>query len=241
MISVCISVLYIFIVHIFGEPLIDLFFLKQYHKFHRITRVNPSGNMKLHKNLLYTLAPCILCGGRAILCGGMMLLFIEVSVFFRAYRNYKKEISMLLYEFPMWLRELQCLLAYNTVYQAIKTSYEIAPKSLRYSINELVKGIEMHPSSIAPYHAFLKEYDSLEVRRVMKVLHRVGIAGTDDATTRLNAMIAESHHWLMFSRNQKKEMKITQISAMGLVPLVGVGIIFLLLMGLVVVSLMEGG
>ncbi|AGN25191.1 hypothetical protein K210_08095 [Erysipelothrix rhusiopathiae SY1027] len=75
----------------------------------------------------------------------------------------------------------------------------------------------------------------------MKVLHRVGTAGTDDATTRLNAMISESHHWLMFSRNQKKEMKITQISAMGLVPLVGVGILFLLLMGLVVVSLMEGG
>lgn len=197
--------------------------------------------MKLHKNLLYILVPCILSGRRAVLFGSIMLFLIEGLVFLRAYRQYRKELSMLLYEFPIWLRELQCLLAYNTVYQAIKTSCEIAPKSLRYSINELVKGIEMYPSSIEPYHNFLKDYDSLEVRRVMKVLHRVGTAGTDDASIRLNAMISESHQWLMFSRNQKKEMKITQISAMGLIPLVCVGILFLLLMGIVVVSLMEGG
>ncbi|WP_228410602.1 hypothetical protein [Erysipelothrix piscisicarius] len=237
----CVSFVYIFFIHAVKDPLFDALLLRRYHRFKRITQENPSTYMKLHKNLMFILVPFILVGGKVLLSGIIILLLLEGMIYLNVYRQYKKQLELLLYEFPMWLRELQCLLAYNTVYQAIKLSYPIAPKSLRGSIKELVRGIEVQPSSIGPYHNFLKDYDSLEVRKVMKVLHRVSVSGTNDANIRLNAMIVESHHWLMFSRNQKKEVRITHVSALGLIPLICVGLLFLLLMGLVVVSLMEGG
>lgn len=241
MIKVIIGVLYIFLIFKYAEWLLDAVILKSYHCFKRITGEEPVNNMKRHKQVLYLLTPFIFVGGKVLLMGIVIIFILQFLIYYRSYRRYKNKLAMLLYEFPIWLRQLQCLLAYNTVYQALKTSQNIAPKSLRTAIEDLIVGIQQQPTSVTPYHRFMEAYDSFEVRKVMKILHRVSVTGTQDATTRLNAMILESHHWLTVSRNQKKEQLMTQVSALGLIPLTSVGLLFLLLMGLVVACLMEGG
>lgn len=153
----------------------------------------------------------------------------------------KKEIAKLKYDFPIWLRQLQILLQNNNVLHALEISEATAPLIMKQDLHELIEQVRMNATSSEPYYNFMKEYGVYEINRAMKLLYRYHMTGADDSYYQFQRMLEATRKWLRQERLDKRNNLISMMNWVGLIPLLGATVMFMVLMAMVLQELMKGG
>ena len=171
--------------------------------------------------------------------GGMILVYtIYRYNLLKKEQSFKRKLEL---QFSIWLRQLEVLLAYNNVGNAISLSIENAPDLLVPYLNELSQKIKDNPQDESVYLSFLKEFNILSVERTMHHLYRYSVLGTRDVEDQLQRIIVENTNQLKAHRNYLFESRLSFYSFYGLLPMVLMSITILGILFLVLIYLMKGG
>lgn len=153
----------------------------------------------------------------------------------------QNRIAMIRYQFPIYLRQLQVLLQNNTVVRTIELSLEYVPDLLRPDIEDLHRKLTVDPMNLNTYLKCMDQYGLPEIKRAMKWLYRYQNIGYQDAYRQFNRMIGSTSKWLRQARLESRESAMMRYQWMGLLPLLGVTLVFVSAMMSVALSLFERG
>lgn len=159
--------------------------------------------------------------------------FIDIHLVFKHQRQ------RIQYLFPIWLRQLQVLLQENTVLNAIEISIETAPIMLRVELQNLVTALKEENHNKEVYQAFMNHFKMFEIHRAMKLLYRFQMVGSQDSQYQFDQMIAMTSKWLRKQRFNHQENSLQINQWIGMVPLIGVTLIFMVLMFMVMIQMLE--
>lgn len=154
-------------------------------------------------------------------------------------RQASAHLALIRYQFPIYLRQLQILLQNNTVVKAIELSIPEAPRFLRHDLSLLSARLIQDPLTLSHYTEFMAYTGIVEIERAMKWLYRFENSGQSDAGRQFNRMIASTAKWLRQERQQAKQHRLLLSQWLGMVPLIGVTLVFLSVMMNVLMSLFE--
>ncbi len=133
-----------------------------------------------------------------------------------AYKRCQKEIKL---EFPQWIRNVVVEGSHNTVQMSLQNSYIGAPTILKKAIYELLRGIEEDSETIAPYDAFLKEFNIPELTNAMKLLYSVSELGNEESKEQLNTLMDRNYMLLDNAAKEANESIITSLKHIVAFPL----------------------
>lgn len=159
--------------------------------------------------------------------------------YFKLSSAVKKQADLIRYQFPIYLRQLQILLQNNTVVKAIELSIPQAPKYLRTELKALHQRLLEQPGKLFSYTAFMEALGQAEIQRAMKWLYRFENTGQKDASRQFNRMIASTSKWLRQERQYAKQKRLMLSQWLGMVPLIGVTLVFLSAMMSVLMTMFE--
>ncbi len=151
----------------------------------------------------------------------------------------KKQSDLIRYQFPIYLRQLQILLQNNTVVKAIELSIPQAPPYLRSELKALHQRLLDEPGRLGSYTAFMSRLELSEIQRAMKWLYRFENTGQKDASRQFNRMIASTSKWLRQERQYAKQKRLMISQWLGMVPLIGVTLVFLSAMMSILMTMFE--
>lgn len=151
----------------------------------------------------------------------------------------RKQADLIRYQFPIYLRQLQILLQNNTVVKAIELSIPQAPPYLRKELSLLHERLLSEPGKLVSYTAFMDRLNQPEIQRAMKWLYRFENTGQKDAGRQFNRMIASTSKWLRQERQYAKQKRLMLSQWLGMVPLIGVTLVFVSAMMSVLMTMFE--
>lgn len=172
----------------------------------------------------------------------LFMILITVSYlmpYFKIRSAVKKRADLIRYQFPIYLRQLQILLQNNTVVKAIELSIPQAPGVLRTELKGLHQRLLQQPGKLVSYTAFMETLGQAEIQRAMKWLYRFENTGQKDASRQFNRMIASTSKWLRQERQYAKQKRLMLSQWLGMVPLIGVTLVFLSAMMSVLMTMFE--
>jgi Flp pilus assembly protein TadB len=173
------------------------------------------------------------------------VLFIALIItayllpWFRIRSSVKRQSDLIRYQFPIYLRQLQILMQNNTVVRAIELSIPQAPPYLRTELSALHLRLLSEPQKLTSYTSFMDHVDQNEIERAMKWLYRFENTGQKDAGRQFNRMIASTSKWLRQERQYAKQKRLMLSQWLGMVPLIGVTLVFLSAMMSVLMTMFE--
>ncbi|NTW96806.1 MAG: hypothetical protein HGB31_09340 [Erysipelotrichaceae bacterium] len=150
-----------------------------------------------------------------------------------------KQAELIRYQFPIYLRQLQILLQNNTVVKAIELSIPQAPSYLRKELKSLHERLMAEPGRLSSYTAFMSHLEQSEIQRAMKWLYRFENTGQRDASRQFNRMIASTSKWLRQERQYAKQKRLMISQWLGMIPLIGVTLVFISAMMSVLMTMFE--
>ncbi len=153
----------------------------------------------------------------------------------------KQQVRQLQFQFPIWLRQLQILIQTNTVHQALIASTQTAPSLIRDDLSQLIEATSNDAISIQPYLSFLNQYHLAEVERAMKLLYRYQSVGKADAYQQLQRMIETTAKWIRAERKERFDTKLLFYQWWGMLPLLGVTVMFMAVMFQIILDLFGKG
>lgn len=156
-------------------------------------------------------------------------------------RKFKKDLSLVRYQFPIYLRQIQILLYTNNVLNALILSKEYAPEIIVSELNLLIESLSKNPNNIQAFKDFMSQFKISEVDRAMKLLYRTYIVDKDESSKQLTRMISSTTKWIRQERLERQEGSIKSYEWLGIVPLFGVTIVFLVIMAALLNNLFGKG
>ena len=150
-------------------------------------------------------------------------------------------MRQLQFQFPIWLRQLQILIQTNTVHQALIASTQTAPSLIHDDLSHLIEATSNDAISIQPYLSFLNQYHLAEVERAMKLLYRYQSVGKADAYQQLQRMIETTAKWIRAERKERFDTKLLFYQWWGMLPLLGVTVMFMAVMFQIILDLFGKG
>lgn len=171
-------------------------------------------------------------------------LAILLIAFKYPYMKLKNEVKILSdkvsYEFPIWLRQIQCLLQSNTVVNSIEESIDRSPELMRSYLEDLVHNLKEDPSNYQYYQMFMKSYDIWGVQNAMQHLYRYNFVNQSEAYQQLMILNESTTTWLKDSRTKKYKAYIDAHTYLAFLPMLAVTFLFFVLMALVMKGMFEG-
>ena len=108
---------------------------------------------------LTVLVTCVLCAA------GYKFPFILLTL------RHKQQCNNIIDAIPLWTNSIYSLIGENNIYNAIKLSYEDAPKCIKPDLQELIKKIEIDETDKDAYVGFLARYEIEGFRDIMMKLY----------------------------------------------------------------------
>jgi hypothetical protein len=170
-----------------------------------------------------------------------VLIFVYKSPYFRLKHQAKQHIQLVRYQFPIYLRQLQILLQNNTVVNAVEQSLAYVPDVLKEDIHIFHEALLEDSRSLNTYITQMQAYQLPEITRAFKWLYRYQSIGSQDAYRQFNRMILSTSKWLRQARIHQKQNAVGIYQWMGMLPLVGVTVVFISAMLSVALTLFERG
>ena len=137
----------------------------------------------------------------------------------RTYKMHKKKVSFFLeVEFPIWMRDVALNIHNYTVVNAIDISKNTSSEIMGYYIDKFLDDVYKHPSSIAPYNNFLKEFDIEGVGSSMKVLYSLKNLTKDQSQEQINSLIIRNQSMLEKSEALRNEDILSGVKLLGFIP-----------------------
>ena len=230
----------------FRKELIDFFApLLQERDESQFSGSSETMRIRLRKALpiwyLLLLLPFLQYDFRMFLIIVCLFLYLLKKDYFKKRKQHQKEINALQFQFPIWLRQIQILLQTNTVYGALSSSYEQAPNLIKPDLEILMQELHHDAIHLDPYLHFLSRYHLAEVERAMKLLYRYQSVGKQDCTIQLNRLIQTTTKWLRTQRQKRNDETHSIYQWWGMLPLLGVTIVFMSVMFELILSLFGKG
>lgn len=174
--------------------------------------------------------------------------FISLAVFLIAFKypyfKLKRQVSVLVekvsYEFPIWLRQIQCLLQSNTVVNSIEESIDRSPYLMRSYLEDLIAKLKEDPSNYHYYQNFMSSYELWGVQNAMQHLYRYNFVNQSEAYQQLMILNESTTSWLKDSRTKKYKAYIDAHTYLAFLPMLAVTFLFFVLMALVMRGMFEG-
>lgn len=238
---ILISLILMVFIYFNGTFIVDILFEDKLKHHLKIMEI-PELNIREMRERIIQILPVII-----ILPRKLQILYILVLgyLYFKPYVKYRNIIqaqkAQLHYEFPIWIRSIQCHLQSSNVVVSIEKSYEYAPTLLKYHLKELIWQLSCDPHNIRHYQKFMSQYENLEIEKMMKILYRFNHMDQSNGEKHLDRMISSTSAWMQESRARKQEESLDRFSIFGILPVVSVSVYFLVMMTLVIMSMMEGG
>lgn len=170
-----------------------------------------------------------------------VLIFVYKSPYLRLKHQAKQHIQLVRYQFPIYLRQLQILLQNNTVVNAVEQSLAYVPDVLKEDIHIFHAALLEDSRSLNTYITQMQAYQLPEITRAFKWLYRYQSIGSQDAYRQFNRMILSTSKWLRQARIHQKQNAVGIYQWMGMLPLVGVTVVFISAMLSVALTLFERG
>lgn len=175
-----------------------------------------------------------------------LILSISVFLIYKfPYYHLKREVRKMMEEiemsFPLWLRQLQILLQSNTVAVSLEKSLDRVPKLMQKELEELIVLLKGNPDCYKYYAEFLNQYELVQISRAMKCLYRCAVDGKKDSYKGLEQLSVSTSLWLRQKRSQRKDRRMMVYQWWGILPLMGVTIVFLIIMANLINNLMGKG
>ena len=171
----------------------------------------------------------------------ILFLLIFKLEYIKRKQEEKKKLKQLKFQFPIWLRQLQILLQCNNVIHALRISKEAAPILIKEDLNVLISKIEKDSIQFQPYLEFLSQYHLPEIERAMKLLYRYQMVGQQDTDIQFQRMIQTTTKWLRSERETRNDEKMMIYQWWGILPLMGVTVLFMCLMSEILINLFGKG
>ncbi|NLY63261.1 MAG: hypothetical protein GX074_05335 [Erysipelothrix sp.] len=233
------SINYIFINYIYESDLKDLLFLLADQDFRQFQE----SRYKKSSRLLIMLLITPLLDFNLYLIS--IIIFLSIYEYMRPYLSlknaYKQRIAELRFQFPIWLRQVQILLYNNNVLNAMDLSLVDAPKVMALDLVILLDSLKTNPNDIGAFSSFMSNYKIQEIERAMKLLYRSYVVDQKDANLQLERMIASTTKWMRDERLERNTNYLSKFEWVGIIPLFGVTIIFLVMMASLINSLFGKG
>lgn len=156
-------------------------------------------------------------------------------------KKFDKKLSLVRYQFPIWLRQIQILLYSNNVLNSLRLSLPSAPVIIKKDLILLINTLTNNPNDLAAFVDFMSEYKINEIDRAMKLLYRTYMVEQEDTSKQLNRMITTTTKWIRFERVQSNEENLKFYEWIGIIPLFGVTVVFLVIMASLLTNLFGKG
>ena len=176
-----------------------------------------------------------------------LILILSLTIFTYKYpylklkRSFKKDISLVKYQFPIWLRQIQILLHNNNVINSLIISKPQAPSIIKSELESLIVELEKNPNNVEVFSSFMDKFNISEVNRAMKLLYRCYLVDKKESSKQLNRMIVTTTKWLRRERLSRQEDSLSIYEWIGILPLFGVTIIFLVLLTILITNIFGKG
>lgn len=174
--------------------------------------------------------------------------YISILIVFAAFKypylKINKEVKRLsekvTYEFPIWLRQIQCLLQSNTVMNSMEESIERSPELMKSYLEDLVPKLKEDPSNYEYYQRFMESYDIWGIQNAMQHLYRYNFVNQSEAYQQLMILNESTTTWLKDGRAKKYKSYIDSHTYLAFLPMLSVTFLFFVLMALVMQGMFEG-
>lgn len=170
-----------------------------------------------------------------------LFLFVYKLEYVKRKKGEKKKLKQLQFQFPIWLRQLQILLQCNNVIHALRLSRETAPILIQEDLDQLISEVEKDAIQFQPYINFLSQYHLPEIERAMKLLYRYQMVGQQDTYLQFQRMIQTTTKWLRNERETRNDEKMMIYQWWGILPLIGVTVLFMCIMSEILMNLFGKG
>lgn len=161
--------------------------------------------------------------------------------YYKVKKAYAKNLSLVRYQFPIWLRQIQVLLYNNNVINSLILSKDQAPDIIKEDLEKLIIELEESPNNVYAFTLFMEQFNISEINRAMKLLYRCYIVDKEESSKQLNRMIASTTKWIRHQRLERQANNLSFYEWVGLLPLIGVTVVFLVMMISLVNSLFGKG
>lgn len=125
---------------------------------------------------LTVLVTCVLC------IAGYKFPFILLTL------RHKQQCNNIIDAIPLWTNSIYSLIGENNIYNAIKLSYEDAPKCIKPDLQELIKNIEIDETDKDAYVGFLARYEIEGFRDIMMKLYEFRNLSKDKLKYEISAL-----------------------------------------------------
>lgn len=160
--------------------------------------------------------------------------------YFKMNKRVKALSEKVTYEFPIWLRQIQCLLQSNTVMNSMEESIERSPKLMKSYLKDLVIKLKEDPSNYEYYQSFMESYDIWGIQNAMQHLYRYNFVNQSEAFQQLMILNESTTAWLKDGRAKKYKTYIDSHTYLAFLPMLSVTFLFFVLMALVMQGMFEG-
>ncbi len=226
----------------FNAPfIVDTIFEDSLKRNLKVLEVSSAKIKKERRVYFHLLTLIFILPSKLVLLTLVILGYLYLKPYFTYGRKMKQLQAQLHYEFPIWIRSIQCHLQSSNVVVSIEKSYDYAPSLVKHHLKDLIWKLSCDPHNVVHYESFMQEYQNYEIEKMMKFLYRFNHMAGHQGEKHLDRMIESTGLWMDQTRMKKQEDKVDQFSIFGILPVVVVSFYFLIMMSLVIVSMMEGG
>lgn len=171
----------------------------------------------------------------------LLSVYIYKKPYIKLKRDFERNLSLVRYQFPIYLRQIQILLYSNNVLNALIISKELAPTIIIKELEILIDALVSDPNNIQAFINFMSQYKISEIDRAMKLLYRTYIVDKDESSKQLTRMISSTTKWIRYERVARQDGNIKSLEWIGIIPLFGVTIVFLVIMASLITNLFGKG
>lgn len=223
---------------------LELLIFFQEEDIHRLLRIlNQDKDVFLKQR--YSLLLAGIFAAFALAFKNQILSLVLVLLAFKyPYWKLKQQVKILSekvsYEFPIWLRQIQCLLQSNTVVNSIDASIKRSPELMKSYLEDLVIQLNNDPSNYQYYQLFMESYDIWGIQNAMQHLYRYNFVNQNEAYQQLMILNESTTTWLKAGRSKKYKSYIDSHIYLAFFPMLAVTFLFFVLMALVMKGMFEG-
>lgn len=167
--------------------------------------------------------------------------FMYKQPYWKLKKEYKTNLALLRYQFPIWLRQIQILLHNNNVINSLILSQAQAPSIIKDDLEKLIAILNESPNNVVAFSEFMQHYKISEINRAMKLLYRCYIVNKNESAQQLNRMIASTTKWIRQERLERQDNNLSYFEWIGIIPLFGLTLVFMALMTILISNLFGKG
>lgn len=190
---------------------------------------------------LISLAICFLISFKFSYLSLLLLMLLFKFPYLKIKREVKNLSQQISYEFPIWLRQIQCLIQSNTVLNSLAMTVDESPDLMKPYLKDLIESLRHNPSDLKTYQNFMALYDNWEIQNAMQHLYRYNYLSNESSYDQLSMFNESTSSWLRKSRNERYESFIKSHTFLAFLPMLAVTFLFIVLMSLLMKGMLEGG